>query len=202
MDRLALSPWHKLWRRRFLAPGLCAAGLCLTGPGCAQFRTSASIYGAQGENAVEGGLPSVQMASMIVPAAYHQMDKLPAIGPDQAATASPAPSAPTGLPMPQAMQGSPVVPIGLDTIFRLAEQQNAQVGLARAKLQQACAEQDVAAYRWLPDFFVGTSYYRHEGGIADFNGFLINSSFSSMFAGGELAGHYDLKDIAFQQVSA
>src|SRR5262249_35103631 len=39
-----------------------------------------------------------------------------------------------------------VLAINLDTIFRLAEEQNAQVALARARVQEACAEKSVAGY--------------------------------------------------------
>jgi outer membrane protein TolC len=54
----------------------------------------------------------------------------------------------------------------------------------------------------MPDVFVGTSYYRHEGGIQDFQGNLIHSSFGSIFAGGEVRGQLDPRDIALQKVEA
>src|SRR5579884_3264652 len=204
MDRVPV-PWPVRYERialRMLASGLCVGGLCLVGLGCAQFRTSVALYGvpAQEYASAEGGASAT--ITGILPAGYRQVNKLPAPVPDQAAPAPAPAQAPAALAMPESMQGPPVVPIGLDTVFRLAEEQNAQVGIARAKLQQACAQQDVASWRWLPDLYVGTSYYRHEGGIADENGFLVRSSFGSMFAGGEIAGHYDVKDIAYQQVNA
>src|SRR5262249_34333711 len=78
---------------------------------------------------------------------------------------SPSPLA----PLPQgAREEQPAVkqlPIGLDTVLRLAEEQNGQVALAREKVQEAYADQDLARKSaWLPAVNVGTAYYRHEGG--------------------------------------
>src|SRR5690242_4130242 len=56
------------------------------------------------------------------------------------------------------------LPISLDTVLRLGQDQNGKVALAREQLHEAFAGQDLAAKRWLPDLFLGTSYYRHEGG--------------------------------------
>jgi outer membrane protein TolC len=94
------------------------------------------------------------------------------------------------------------LPINLDTVLRLAQDQNGQVALARARLAEACAQRDVAAKAWLPDLWVGTSYYRHEGGVQDFNGNLVHSSFGSLFGGAELRGRFDLREAVFQKVDA
>ena len=53
------------------------------------------------------------------------------------------------------------LPINLETVFRLAEDQNSQLALARARVREACAEKDVAAKAWLPAVYAGTAYYRH-----------------------------------------
>jgi outer membrane protein TolC len=95
-----------------------------------------------------------------------------------------------------------VLPVGLDTVFRLAEDQNAKVGIAREKVREAYADKNVAAARWIPDLWVGTSYYRHEGGIQDFTGALVKSSYGSMFAGAELNSQFDVRDFAYQKVNA
>jgi outer membrane protein TolC len=105
---------------------------------------------------------------------------------------------PTPLPTPK----SKVVPINLDTILRLAEQQNVKINLAREKLNEANANKAVADKAWLPDISVGTSYYRHEGGIADFQGDLVHSSYGSFFAGLELKGTLDLAEAVYQRVDA
>src|SRR5207245_5423615 len=71
------------------------------------------------------------------------------------------------------------LPINLDTVFHLAEEQNSQVALARARVQEACAAKDIAATSWLPSLNVGTTYFRHEGGIANENGTITRSSFGT-----------------------
>src|SRR5262245_8058156 len=63
-----------------------------------------------------------------------------------------------------------LVPISLDAIFRLAEAQNARLSQARAKVEESASQKSEADKNWLPDVFVGPSYFRHEGGIQDFNG--------------------------------
>lgn len=95
-----------------------------------------------------------------------------------------------------------VVPINLDTVLRLAEGQNGQTAIARAKLEAAQANVDLAAKAWLPDLWVGTGWYRHDGGIANEDGTLLHSSFSSMFAGLELHGNVNLRDAVFAKVDA
>jgi outer membrane protein TolC len=94
------------------------------------------------------------------------------------------------------------LPVSLDTVFRLAEDQNTQVQLAREKVRGACADLDVATLGWLPKLYIGPSWYRHEGGIADEFGNLDHSSFSSLFAGTEIDGLVDLRAYAFTKVKA
>jgi outer membrane protein TolC len=95
-----------------------------------------------------------------------------------------------------------VVPISLDTVFRLAEEQNPQIALARERVREAFAEKDVAAARWMPDLWVGTAFYRHEGGIQNEDGTLTHSSTGALFAGLEADSRLDLRDLAYQKVSA
>jgi outer membrane protein TolC len=102
------------------------------------------------------------------------------------------------------LQPQPVnqLPISLDTVLRLAEEQNAKVGQAREQVRQAYAEAAVAKTKWVPDIYVGTAFYRHEGGIQNEDGTLTHSSTGAMFAGLELDGKFDIREIAFQQVNA
>jgi outer membrane protein TolC len=95
-----------------------------------------------------------------------------------------------------------VVPIGLDTVLRLAEEQNPQIALARARVEEAFADRDVAKARWLPDLYVGPAYYRHEGGIQNEDGTLTHSSTGAMFAGMEIDGKLDIHQFAYQKVNA
>lgn len=94
------------------------------------------------------------------------------------------------------------LPITLDTVLRLAQDQNGQISIGREKLRESMANQDLAAKRCLPDIYAGTAWYRHEGGIQDFQGNLIHSSYGSLFAGVELRGKLDLRDAAFQRIDA
>ncbi len=94
------------------------------------------------------------------------------------------------------------LPIGLDTVLRLAEEQNGQVALAREKVREAYADQDLAKSAWLPAINVGTAYYRHEGGIQDPDGTLIEASSGAILAGMEVAGRLDLREAVFAQVNA
>lgn len=93
------------------------------------------------------------------------------------------------------------LPITLDLVFRLAQDQNSKVAMAREKLEEALARQDLAS-RCLPDLYLGPAFYRHEGGIQDFNGNLIISSFGSLFAGMELRGQLDMQERGAKKVQA
>jgi outer membrane protein TolC len=96
-----------------------------------------------------------------------------------------------------------LVPITLDTVLRLAEGQNTQISLARARVDEANAQRDLASAGWLPNLYVGTAYYRHEGGITlDGTGTFTSSSFSTLFAGAELHSELDLKEYAYKKVNA
>ena len=101
-----------------------------------------------------------------------------------------------------AQLGPKAVPIGLDAVLCLARDQNGQVRLAREKLAEAFAEQDLAAKRWLPEISVGIGYWRHEGGIQDFDGNLLRSSYGSVFAGLEVRNRLDIRDAIFQRLDA
>src|SRR5439155_19910734 len=55
---------------------------------------------------------------------------------------------------------------------------------------------------WVPDLYVGTAYYRHEGGIQNEDGTLTHSSTGAMFAGLELDARMDIREIAYRKVTA
>ncbi len=123
--------------------------------------------------------------------------------PKPATPARPAPSSPAQLPPSVAAEApAKTLPIDLDTVFRLAEGQNAQIGLARARVEEAYAQKDVAGKRWLPDTYVGSAYYRHEGGIQNENGTLTHSSFGALFEGMEVNSILDVRKIAYEQINA
>lgn len=108
-----------------------------------------------------------------------------------------APAAVAPAPAPRA------VPISLDTVLRLAQQQNRQITMAQAKLEEAFADQALAdKKRWLPDVFLGAGYYRHEGGIQDFQGNLVHSSYGSILSGVQLTGKLDPRENLLTRVDA
>jgi outer membrane protein TolC len=124
---------------------------------------------------------------------------------------SPGPQAPTVVVRPADHSVShfggtaPAVkplPITLDTVLRLAGEQNRQIALARERVREACAEKHVADMAWLPNLHVGTSYYRHEGGIQNEDGTLTHSSFGALFNGLELHGRFDIREATFQKINA
>lgn len=94
------------------------------------------------------------------------------------------------------------LPINMDTVLRLTQGQNVQVNLAREQLNEAFANQELAQKSWLPDLFIGPSWYRHDGGIQDQTGQFIHSDFGSLFAGPELNGVMDVREVVFRRVDA
>lgn len=104
-------------------------------------------------------------------------------------------------PTPAAQPGKPL-PISLDAVLRLAEEQNPQLAVARARVREAHAEKAVAGKAWLPAVYVGTAYYRHEGGIQNQDGTLQHSSFGALFGGLEMNARFDIRDVAYQQMNA
>jgi outer membrane protein TolC len=101
------------------------------------------------------------------------------------------------------LQPSPAqLPLSLDAVLRLAQDQNGQVNIARQRLLEAFAEYDLAGKRWLPEISVGPLYGRHEGGIQDFDGKLLHSSYGSLFAGVEICGKLDVREAAFHKIEA
>jgi outer membrane protein TolC len=95
-----------------------------------------------------------------------------------------------------------VLPIALDTVLRLAEEQNVQVGIAREKLFESQADQRVANLSWLPNLEVGVNYFRHEGGIQDQDGRFLRSSFGSTWPGMEVKSTMNIQEVMYQKVNA
>jgi outer membrane protein TolC len=109
---------------------------------------------------------------------------------------------PTTEPPAGPMDQGKALPISLDTVFRLASDQNGKIAIAREQLNEAFAAKDLADKSWIPDLFVGTTYLRHEGGIQDFQGFLVHSSYGAFFVGPTIQGTLDLREFAFKKIDA
>ena len=97
---------------------------------------------------------------------------------------------------------SPVLPINLDTVLRLAEEQNRQLALARARLSDSETERQLADSAWLPQVFAGVGYFRHEGAIQNQDGTITRSSFGSLFPGLDVNSELDIKEATFRRVEA
>lgn len=110
--------------------------------------------------------------------------------------------APVSLPPADVKYIDKAVPICLDTVLRLAQDQNGLVRLARERVAEAYAEQDLAAKRWLPDVSLGMGWWRHDGGIQDFVGNLLETHYQGALAGMELRGKFDMRDVVFQRLEA
>jgi outer membrane protein TolC len=166
---------------RCLTVGLWAAGTPLLGIGCAG----------------------------VTPVTVHSADPAPAVPAPQAAA-----QPPTVLPPPQPQtEGKTTVhtvdaekphemPITLDAVLRLAEEHNPRIGLAREKVHDSMLEEEKACRSWLPNVYAGMGYFRHEGGIQDFQGNLIHSSTQALFAGLEVEGEIDLREATFHKIKA
>jgi outer membrane protein TolC len=94
------------------------------------------------------------------------------------------------------------VALSLSTLFRLTEGQNVALAASRARIDAASAGMELADRAWLPQISFGSAWFRHEGGIANQDGTLQNSSFGSLLAGGSVAGKFDYKDVVYQQFVA
>jgi outer membrane protein TolC len=174
MSHPSSSPWPALSYLRRLAVRGWLAGLPVLLMGC-------------------GALPSLVDCLSPTPCVVRGVsEELPPPVPAQ----MPPESCPVG-PVPPK-----VVPISLDTVLRLAEEKNPQIALARARVNEACAEREVAATHWVPDLYVGSAYYRHEGGIQDFTGRLIHSSYGALFEGLEVDACFDIRQVAFGIIQA
>lgn len=179
MNRASLPALPGLSRLLRLASGAFAAGLPLLSVGCPSRAMTLFQQVPRSSNSVE-----------VVAAAP------PAAEPVRQVRAS-------GDELPPATTPTiKQVPINLDTVLRLAEGQNRQIALARERVSEACAEKNIAAAAWVPDIYVGTSYYRHDGGIQLENGQLIRSNFNALFNGLELNGRFSIREATFQRVSA
>lgn len=179
MDRFRLHTLPRLLRSRRLA---AAAGLPLLALGCAHPSAVPDL-----------ALPVTAVAAApTARGAAEPPDTLPAPAP-------PAAALPPGQPAEAPVKK---LPISLDTVFRLAQDQNARVLRAREQVNGANAQLDVAQLGWIPRLYVGPAYYRHEGGIQNEDGTLTHSSTGALFAGLEMDGVLDLRQYAFEKVKA
>ncbi len=174
-------------RIRSFGTKLCLAGLSFTPLGCASYGDSVPPSVAA---------PRMPLVHTVTPA--HEIQLVKADGQDGAAK---LPDSVLPAPKELAPPTHPVA-LSLGTILRLSEDQNAQIAIARARIDAASAGKDLADKAWLPQISFGSAWFRHEGGIANQDGTLQNSSFGSLLAGGSMVGKFDYKDVVYQQFVA
>jgi len=93
------------------------------------------------------------------------------------------------------------VPIDLDSVLHLAEHSNLKIGLAREKLHESELQNQASLGAWLPQTYAGMAYYRHEGGIQDFNGNLIHSSTGALSPGLNISSELDVKTATYNRLT-
>ncbi len=78
------------------------------------------------------------------------------------------------------------LPINLATALRLAGGRPLEIAAAEASLRTAQAQYDEAKLLWLPNIYVGASYYRHDGASQGNSGTEFITGRSQFMAGGGL----------------
>jgi outer membrane protein TolC len=92
------------------------------------------------------------------------------------------------------------VPITLDAVLRIAEQHNPRIKTAREKLNESQITSAQGSLGWLPNIYAGFGYYRHEGGIQDFGGRLLHSSFGGSYPNFQIQSELNLREGVFQLI--
>ena len=101
------------------------------------------------------------------------------------------------LPTAKVEEGDRALPINLATALRLADARPLVIVAAQASLRQAVAQYDQAKTLWLPNVYVGASYYRHDGGTQGNSGIEVVNSKEQFLAGGGLAAVVSTADAFF-----
>jgi outer membrane protein TolC len=101
------------------------------------------------------------------------------------------------LPAAKVEEGDHPLPINLATALRLADARPLVIAAAQASLRQAVAQYDQAKTLWLPNVYLGGSYYRHDGGTQGNSGMEVVNSKEQFLAGGGLAAVVSTADAFF-----
>ncbi len=183
MKTAIFSRLPRLLRTHWLKIGLFAAGLPLLALGCSH------------ETAVS---PRVSLPLCRSNVAVASSETVPIVARGASNEGEIAPSV-----APAAGQAQvKVLPISLDTVFRLAGEQNTQIALARERVNEAFAEKCLADRSWLPNIGFGPRWTRYEGSIQNEDGTITHTSMGALFAGLGVDGRIDLHDAMFQRINA
>ena len=182
---------HYKKRNSFWSSIACAGSLSLIGIGCfnPQLRSEKPIPLAKDSSAVVKNIPHKQQDS----------NRINVVGDGESTNELSQVRFSENTPA-ESEKKSKALPINLDTVLRLAEEQNPQIVLMREKVEESNAENALAAKSWLPSIYGGIAYYRHEGGIQNFNGDLIKSSTGALYPNVEIRTELDLKEATYKQI--
>jgi outer membrane protein TolC len=97
----------------------------------------------------------------------------------------------------QPLEGDQALPINLATALRLADARPLMIAAAQASLREALAEFQGARALWLPNFYIGASYYRHDGGVEGSSGILYTNGRDQFLAGAGLTAVVETADALF-----
>ena len=92
-------------------------------------------------------------------------------------------SAVVRLPPTEPEDGQLSLPINLATALRLSDARPIIIAAAQAGVQVAVARLDQAKVMWLPNLYMGGSYYRHDGGNQGVSGAFYNNSKNQLMIG-------------------
>jgi outer membrane protein TolC len=92
-------------------------------------------------------------------------------------------SAVVRLPATEPEEGQQSLPINLATALRLSDARPIVIAAAQASVQVAIARLDQAKVMWLPNLYMGGSYYRHDGGNQGVSGTFYNNSKNQLMIG-------------------
>ena len=102
-----------------------------------------------------------------------------------------------GLPAPRPDDLDKPLPINLATALRLADARPLVIAAAQASLRVSVAQYDQAKVLWLPDVYVGGSYYRHDGAAQGNSGTEFTNTRDQFLGGGGLAAVICAADAIF-----
>jgi outer membrane protein TolC len=102
-----------------------------------------------------------------------------------------------GLPPAQLEDVDRPLPINLATALRLADARPLVIAAAQASLRTALAQYTEAKLLWLPDVYVGGSYFHHDGAAAGNSGTEFINTREQFLAGGGLVAEVAIVDALF-----
>jgi outer membrane protein TolC len=98
--------------------------------------------------------------------------------------------------------GPATMPIDLPTALRLVNANSPTIALARARIDEAYANQQQAEVLMLPNLQAGVNYYRLDGRTQNQRGEVFTTSRSNLFSGAGAALRLDLADALFLPLAA